>query len=281
VNGRPRPRALITNDDGIDAEGLRQLALAALDAGLDPVIAAPLIDSSGIGAGLRGVEDHGRILVERRSLAGLDGITAYGVAASPAYIVLLAARGAFGAAPDVVLSGINHGANTGRAVLHSGTAGAALTAIADGFRAMAFSIDLGFRDPAKPHWETATAVATQLLGMAMTIPAASMLNVNVPNLPLAQVRGIRRAPLDGFGAVQMTLHERGEGYVRMTLEQAEGSVDPESDDGLILAGYVTVTPLRPIAAATDVPMDDLPARVEAGRGPAGRSTGAHVPLRNV
>ena len=262
MNGRPRPRALITNDDGIAAVGLRHLALAALDAGMDPLIAAPLIESSGIGSGLRAAEDHGRIVVEPRSLAGLDGVPAYGVAASPAYIVLLAARGAFGVEPDVVLSGINHGANTGRAVLHSGTAGAALTAIADGYRAMAFSLDLGLRDTAKPHWDTATAVATQLLGMAMSIPAASMLNVNVPNLPIAQLRGIRRAPLDGFGAVQMTLHERGEGYVRMTLEQTAGTVDPESDDGLILAGYVTVTPLRPIAAATDVPLDDLPAWVD-------------------
>lgn len=262
MNGPRRPHALITNDDGIDAEGLRQLAFAAIDAGLDPVIAAPLIDSSGIGAGLRAEEDHGRILVERRGLAGLDGVPAYGVAATPAYIVLLATRGAFGPAPDVVLSGINHGANTGRAVLHSGTAGAALTAIADGCRAMAFSLDLGLRDPAKPHWDTAAAVATRLLAMAMTIPAASMLNVNVPNLPVAQLRGIRRAPLEGFGAVQMTLHERGEGYVRMTLEQASGTVDPATDDGLILAGYVTVTPLRPIAAATDVPLDDLPAWVD-------------------
>jgi 5'-nucleotidase len=262
VNGRPRPRALITNDDGIDAEGLRQLALATLAAGLDPVIAAPLIESSGIGAGLRAVEDHGRILVAPRTIEGLEGIPAYGVAASPAYIVLLAARGAFGAEPDVVLSGINHGANTGRAVLHSGTAGAALTAISDGYRAMAFSLDLGWRDAAQPHWETATAVVTQLLAMAMTIPAASMLNVNVPNLPLAKLRGIRRAPLDGFGAVQMTLHERGEGYVRMTLEQAPDAVDPDTDDGMILAGYVTVTPLRPIADATDVALDDLPTRVD-------------------
>jgi 5'-nucleotidase len=93
-------------------------------------VAALLPDSSGMSAALTATQADGRIVVEERSLPGLTGVPAYGVAAAPGFIVLIATRGAFGAAPDVVLSGINRGVNTGYAVLHSGTVGAAMTASA-------------------------------------------------------------------------------------------------------------------------------------------------------
>lgn len=250
--------ALITNDDGVDAEGIRVLALAALEAGLRPVVAAPVKDQSGIGAGLRAAEDHGRILVERRTLDGLAGVPVFAVAATPAYIALLGVRGAFGPEPGLVLSGVNHGANTGRSVIHSGTAGAALTAASDGYRALAVSIDLGPRDDAIPHWDTVSGVIGHLIPVVLAGPPAVMLNVNVPNLPAGEVRGVRRAELAAFGAVQMNLLERGEGYVRMSLEESGAALDPDSDDGLLARGYVTVTALRPLADATDVGLDDLP-----------------------
>jgi 5'-nucleotidase len=255
VNGRRAPVALITNDDGIDADGLRWLAVAALQAGFAPIIAAPLTESSGIGAGLRAAEEDGRILVEERTLEGLDGVPAFAVAATPAYIALLGTRGAFGTEPDVLLSGINHGPNTGRAVLHSGTAGAALTAISDGYRAMAFSLNFGWGNANDPHWDTAVGVTAELLAGAMGLPPGSMVNVNVPNLPVDELRGVRQAELAEFGAVQMTMLERGEGYVRMTLSASGVELHPDSDEALLAAGYVTVTPLRPLAAASDVPLD--------------------------
>ncbi|HLL67587.1 MAG TPA: 5'/3'-nucleotidase SurE [Micromonosporaceae bacterium] len=266
MNRRPAPVALITNDDGIDADGLRWLALAARDAGFAPVIAAPLTESSGIGAGLRAAEEGGRILVEQRVLDGLDGVPTFAVAATPAYIALLGSRGAFGAEPEVLLSGINHGPNTGRALLHSGTAGAAMTAISDGLRAMAFSLDFGWRDDAAPRWDTAVRVATTLLDLVRTLPPGSMLNVNVPNVPMADVRGVRRATLAEFGAVQMTMLEQGEGYVRMSLSESGAELHPGSDEGLLEQGYVTVTPLRPLAAADDVRLHDLP-DLDTGRLP--------------
>ncbi|MDQ3600420.1 MAG: 5'/3'-nucleotidase SurE, partial [Actinomycetota bacterium] len=111
-------RTLVTNDDGIDSEGLAVLARAAVVAGLDVVVAAPLRESSGTGASLTATEDEGGILVQRRELPGLDGVVSYAVAAHPAFIALAAADGAFGPAPEVVLSGVNLGANLGRAILH-------------------------------------------------------------------------------------------------------------------------------------------------------------------
>src|SRR5688572_27496371 len=135
-------RVLITNDDGVDAPGLRSLARAAVAAGLDTVVAAPLREQSGMSAAMIATERDGRVVLEARDLVGLDGTPAYGVAGSPGFIALIASRGAFGPAPGLVLSGINRGANAGRAILHSGTVGAALTAAARGARAMAVSLDV-------------------------------------------------------------------------------------------------------------------------------------------
>src|SRR5262245_14158128 len=115
-------RILVTNDDGIAAPGIRVLARAVADAGYDVTVAAPRYEASGMSAALTAVTKAGRIVLERRDL---DGVPAYGVEASPSYIAMLACLGAFGPPPDLVVSGINRGANAGHAVLHSGTVGAA------------------------------------------------------------------------------------------------------------------------------------------------------------
>ncbi len=83
------PRVLITNDDGIDAPGLRWLARAAADHGCDVVVAAPAEEASGISAAVTAVVSEGRVPIERRSLPTLEGIPAFAVKASPGYIVTL------------------------------------------------------------------------------------------------------------------------------------------------------------------------------------------------
>src|SRR3954471_7906741 len=97
-------RILITNDDGIEAPGIRALARAAVRAGHDVVVAAPIREASGSSASMTAVEQDGRIVVESRELPGVRNVPAYAVAASPAFIVLLALREAFGPAPEIVLS---------------------------------------------------------------------------------------------------------------------------------------------------------------------------------
>ena len=82
------------------------------------------------------------MVVHEHPLPELPDVPAYGVGGSPGFIALIALHGAFGPPPIVVLSGINRGANAGRAVLHSGTVGAAFTAAANGCRAMAVSLDV-------------------------------------------------------------------------------------------------------------------------------------------
>lgn len=133
---------LVTNDDGVDSPGLHALARALVDDGHDVIVVAPDREMSGSGAALGQVHLDGGIDARRVDLPRLDGVRAYAVAGPPGLCVLAARLGGFGRPPDVVVSGINPGCNTGRAVLHSGTVGAALTAANFGCRALAVSIDV-------------------------------------------------------------------------------------------------------------------------------------------
>jgi 5'-nucleotidase len=133
---------LVTNDDGVASPGLHALARALVDDGYDVIVVAPDREMSGSSAAIGQVHVEEGIDAERVVLPGLDGVPAYAVAGPPGLCVLSARLGGFGDAPDLVVSGINPGANTGRAVLHSGTVGAALTAANFGCRGLAVSIDV-------------------------------------------------------------------------------------------------------------------------------------------
>jgi 5'-nucleotidase len=244
-------RALITNDDGVESEGLRWLARTAVDFGLETVVAAPLTDSSGTSASLTATQADGRIVVEERSLPGLTGVPTFGVAAAPGFIALIATRGAFGPPPDVVLSGINRGVNTGHAVLHSGTVGAAMTARTQGCRAMAVSIAEGEHH----HWSTAAEIAARAVKLLLEIDQEVVLNVNVPNLAAEDIRGVRRAKLAPFGAVQTSIAEVGSGWVRIGIAEDDRPVAPDTDTALLAQGYASVTALCPLAVADDFDID--------------------------
>lgn len=240
--------ALITNDDGIESPGLHTLARTALDAGLDVIVAAPWSEASGSSAAITGADPDGRVRMERREIEGLDGATIFAVQAAPAMIALLAAHGAFGATPDVVLSGINRGANVGHVVLHSGTVGAALTAGASGLTGLAVSLDVGL-DPDAHHWATAAAVVAPLIPPLLDSPAGTVLNVNVPNRPSLDSTEPRSARLAEFGVVQTTAAVPGEGEVRLTVADLSGEFDPESDAVLLQSGQPTLTALSGVGEA--------------------------------
>lgn len=256
-------RVLVTNDDGIDAEGVRRLAIVAHEAGFDVVVAAPLMEASGSSASIAVVEEDGRVPVVRRELRGLSGVPAYAVAAPPAFITLIATREAFGPAPDVVLSGINRGANTGRAVVHSGTVGAALSAASYGRAALAVSLDIpgptgaegsgGVVPPPQTHayWESAAQCAAVLLPL---VTDQFVLNLNVPNVPPDEVRGLRQARLASFGAVQTSIAEAGEGLVRAEVDGNEAGAEADTDVTLVAAGWASVTPLTPPREANVEPL---------------------------
>src|SRR3546814_363297 len=170
-------KALITNDDGIESPGLATLAQAATAAGLEVLVAAPSWNSSGASSSLTGVERDGRLLSKRIVLASAD-IAAHAVDAAPAMITVVALRGAFGAPPEIVLSGINCGRNTGHAVLHSGTVGAVLTGANHGANGLAVSID----SDQPEHWDTAGQVALEAIGRTAKAKPGGGLQANVPTV---------------------------------------------------------------------------------------------------
>ena len=240
----------MTNDDGIDAPGLRVLALAARDQGYDVLVAAPAEEASGTGAAMNAYTSDGKVPVIRKDF---DGIPAYGVGATPGYIVMLGLLGAFSDdadKPDLVLSGINRGANSGRAIIHSGTVGAALTAAGAGTRALAVSLDAPFLDDEPDrHWATAAAYAMELMPRLTELPVGLALNLNVPDVPVDEVRGLRDATLARFGQVEVTIAERGDDFVRTTFGSARPEVEPGSDVQLLRDGFATVTTIQGVTQA--------------------------------
>jgi 5'-nucleotidase len=187
----PLVRVLVTNDDGVSAPGLAALTRAlvkwadAASASGGPrheiVVVAPSSNFSGAGAAVGSVNDGTKILYHRARVSGAEQVDAFGLDASPALSVIAGALGAVGPKPDLVLSGINHGVNVGRSVLHSGTVGAALTASQLGISALAVSLRSG-ADP--EQWESAADLAVALIPLLEGAPARTVLNLNVPSLPL-------------------------------------------------------------------------------------------------
>jgi 5'-nucleotidase len=248
----------VTNDDGVRAPGLACLARALQAAGCDVKVIAPLSEASGAGAGVGPLHTMGKgIHVEELALDGLEGIETIGIDALPALIVISACIGAFGPPPDLIVTGINPGRNVGRAVLHSGTVGAALTGVHFDKRGLAVSIQSGHfaafesaesAGEAVINFETAATIAVRLLPQLMQAPPRTVLNLNVPNLPLRELQGIRAAPLSRSGLVRSAVVD-DEAGPRMQLELGFGEPVPgdDTDEPLTTRGYATLTPLASVA----------------------------------
>ena len=255
-------RALVTNDDGIDSPGLLVLAKAAVAAGLDVVVAAPAEQSSGASAAITAVRREGRTVVERRELPGLPDVPAWAVDAQPGHIVVAALTGWFDPRPDLVLSGINHGANVGRAVLHSGTVGAVLTAAVHDVRGLAVSLDVALHPNGERHWDAATAHVGRVLDLLLDAPPGTVLSLNVPDRPVEEHGELRPARLAEFGTVQARVDEVDDGSLR--LGEIEVGTEPQegTDSALLAAGHPTLTALRSVTE--DPTIDLVPERLAAG-----------------
>lgn len=255
-------RILITNDDGIHAPGIGALAHGLAARGLDVVVVAPTSEASGSSAGLGALRPGGTVLSERVSIEAAPGVPAHAVDGPPAMCVLTGLTEAFGPVPDVVLSGLNDGYNLGRAVIHSGTVGAALTARMLNVPALAVSgppRGLPDHDPAATDRRVAELVARLLVDLADWPNAA--LNVNVPPHPWDEIQPAR---LSSLGAIRLSVD--GEHSVRVELETAVDEPDPHdsvgwpTDVSLIDRGTASITPLSPVGvASTEGQLDDLAA----------------------
>jgi 5'-nucleotidase len=244
-----RPRILVTNDDGIESAGLRALA-RALSAEFEVIVAAPAADMSGTGTGIGRFDHSAGVELTPIDLDFAD--QSFSVDGPPGLAVTAAALGAFGDMPDLVFSGINAGINTGHSIIHSGTVGAVLTART--FSMKGIAISLGQSDPWQ--WDTAAHFAPAAAEwMCQRKEGPDVLNINVPGLPLEDVRGVHWADLDEFGYFRVATADPEAGRLQFVVGPRTERSDPASDTVLCDDGYVTLTPLRTVEPAPFPPVD--------------------------
>lgn len=236
-------RIVAVNDDGVRSPGLHALARACAEAGHEVVVVAPAHDMSGMSSAIGPLPADRRVRASPADEAGLAGIVAHAVEATPGLCAMVACLGGFGEPPDVVVSGINAGPNTGHATLHSGTVGAALTASTFGVSALAASTDVG---DAEPVWDAAVAQVPQLLDLLAELPRGTVLNLNAPSRRRGDVEGVRWATLDRFGAVRLALADAD--ALQVEYRETGAGLDPACDTALLAAGWCTLTALEGVAA---------------------------------
>jgi 5'-nucleotidase len=255
-------RILVTNDDGIDSEGLHVLARAMTAHGVVTVV-APDDEYSGASAAL-GALHRIQPEVHRTQLEGVP--EAWSVSGPPALCVMFARLGAFGPPFDMVVAGINPGVNVGRSVYHSGTVGAALTARAGGMTGVAVSQAVqgfgvegqGWDDMlAGQLWDGAATVASAVVGALEGGPTGVpvVANLNVPNLAVSDMAGWRhttvgRIPPRVIADATLEPKVGHPGRFRVAMKWGDAVSLPEgTDGGAVERDEVSVTLLGTLSEA--------------------------------
>jgi 5'-nucleotidase len=228
-------KILLSNDDGYHAEGLAALARALAELA-DIVIVAPDRNQSG--------SSHS-LTLDTPLRVGRTAEGVYFVNGTPTDCVHLAITGLLDAEPDMVVSGINHGANLGDDVLYSGTVAAAIEGRFLGLPAIAVSLV-----SEKPqHLTTAAQVARNLVErlQANPLPADTILNVNVPDLPVDALKGYQATRLGSrhrSEAIVAAQDPKGRPVYWVGPAGKGQDAGPGTDFHAIDAGYVSITPLQ-------------------------------------
>lgn len=245
-------RILVTNDDGIESEGIHVLARRLHEAGHEVLVVAPDRDWSGAGAALGRLHPDDTIDVTAVELPDMAGVPAWSVAGPPALTVLATQLQAFGPPADLVVSGINAGLNTGRSILHSGTVGAALTGQNFGISGLAVSVAWGD----DWYWETAARCAVDVVADHLVgAPPRTVLNLNVPAVSFDDLQGIRWARLAAFGAVRAAMADASGGRLQMELTATGDTPGPDTDQGTVNEGFAAITTLVGVVEAWSADVD--------------------------
>jgi len=228
-------KILVSNDDGYMAEGIRALAAAMKDLGKITVV-APDRNRSGASNSLT-LENPLRLNKMDDGVYRVDG--------TPTDCVHLAITGLLEEEPDMVVSGINAGANLGDDVLYSGTVAAAMEGRFLGLPAIAISLN----GHTATHFETAAWVAKKLVRHLQTtsLPADTILNVNVPDLPIDEIIGFETTRLGHRHKADPVIKEldpRGRDMYWVGPAGEEQDAGPGTDFNAIRRGAVSVTPLQ-------------------------------------
>jgi 5'-nucleotidase len=244
-------KLLISNDDGIFAQGIRSLANALATAGHDVSVVCPDRERSATGHGLT---LHQPIRAEIVESIFDPAVTAWACSGTPADCVKLALWALLDKPPDFVLSGINHGPNLGTDILCSGTVSAAMEGFMEGIPSIAFSLASYTSQEFEPAMNFAVSLLSQLEKQPMLKPM--LLNVNIPAVKQAEITGVaiaRQGIRRYFDIFQKRTDPRGKTYYWLAgelLEDVEETPDPAvshdtpTDVQAIRDNRITVTPLQ-------------------------------------
>jgi 5'-nucleotidase len=238
---------LVSNDDGIQSPGLQLLADTLEQLGAKITVVAPQIERSTIGHSLT---LHKPLRVKEVAK------NRYYVSGSPADCVYFATRKLLSKKPDMIVSGVNYGANLGQDHFYSGTVAAAREGSFYGIKSLALSLCLFVAGKDEPlHWETANEFARKFVPRfhESDFPATHVLNVNVPNLLSKEIKGVKLA-FQGkriyTDEVSEAQDPRGKKYYWIGGKQKGHDTLPGSDCDYVSEGYIAMVPLK--SNCTDV-----------------------------
>jgi 5'-nucleotidase len=228
-------RILLSNDDGYQARGIRCLADALAAHGKVDVV-APERDRSGASNSLT-LDQPLRPRIAENGFVYVDG--------TPTDCVHLAITGLLQEEPDIVVSGINAGANLGDDVIYSGTVAAAMEGRFLGLPAIAVSLICDGSD----HYETAARVVTALLEemVSSPMPADTILNINVPDVPLSRLGGLEVTRLGQRHKAEPVIRSvdpGGESIYWVGPPGAEQDAGRGTDFHAVRAGFASITPMQ-------------------------------------
>ncbi|MGD2036114.1 MAG: 5'/3'-nucleotidase SurE [Bacteroidales bacterium] len=231
---------LVTNDDGLNSSGISSLAEAMEPFG-EVVIVAPDEPRSGMSQAITVTHPL------RVSKARLNGCVSYGVNGTPTDCVKLAFNRLLPRKPDLLVSGINHGSNSSTSVLYSGTMGAALEGCVNGVPSIGFSL-ISYDHTA--DLSTAKRIVARISGMVLQhgLPLHTCLNVNIPEFPEEEIRGIRICR-QTMGYWQEEFDRRkdpsGNEYYWLTGQYFNREPDAaDTDEWALKNNFIAVVPLK-------------------------------------
>ena len=235
-----KPLILVTNDDGISAKGILSLVEVAQKFG-DVVVVAPDKPQSGMGHAI--TINHPLRLNKSLLFPGIESFTCSG---TPVDCVKLGIFEVLKRRPDLLVSGINHGANTSSNVLYSGTMSAAVEGAMENIPSIGFSL---YNYDSDADFSTAKMVAEKMIQRALEggFPQNICLNVNVPDLSINELKGIKickQANAFWNDSFDKRLDQFGKPYFWLTGDFELQNTDPETDLQAIEQGYASVVPTQ-------------------------------------
>ena len=236
-----KPLILISNDDSVVAKGLKVLVDAVREFG-DVVVMSTDLNASGKSHALTTNQP-----LRVRSVHSEPGLDIYACNGTPADCVKLAEAFFCNRKPSLVLSGINHGSNASINVIYSGTMGATIEASINGFPAVGFSL---LNHSADADFSACVPIVKTIVADVLKngLPEMTSLNVNIPNLPYTEIKGMRvcrQAKASWADSYEKRTDPNGRDYWWLTGEFICNDNAEDTDIWTLDNGYVSIVPTRP------------------------------------